>query len=215
MAIREMSDLFENGLDRAVELMAIAARNSFRFGDQNSCKIIVVGKEELESIGEYSASLGDMSPLAARDGRHAIHLAKGPTKLMLIGDKRKSPFNYDCGACGYRTCKELNKAEEVESLVATGPSCLFKNINVHIATNSAASMAHRLGLHCRVFSTLAIAAQALEIIEDVHFCCSIAVSVLDKNPFFDRHEFWTQEHWNETFEKEFPTFNRGFIGAVE
>ena len=36
-----------------------------------------------------------------------------------------------------------------------------------------------------------------------------------KDPFFDRHEYWTKEHWDETFDKEFPTFNRGFIGAIE
>ncbi len=36
-----------------------------------------------------------------------------------------------------------------------------------------------------------------------------------KNPYFDRHEFWTKDHWDETFEKEFPPFSRGFIGAVE
>ncbi|MBU3917908.1 hypothetical protein KKA14_20465 [bacterium] len=215
MAIIELSDLIENGLQRAVELMAIAAHNSYRFKDQNSVKIIVVGNEEMEAIAEYCFSLGDMSPLAARDGRHVVQLIKEPASLMLIGDKRKSPFNYDCGACGYRTCKEMNKAELVESLTANGPSCQFKNLNLNIAANAAASLAHRLGLHCRVFSTLAFAARSMEIIKDVDIVTSVSVSVAKKNPYFDRHEFWTKEHWAETFEKEFPTFNRGFIGAVE
>jgi uncharacterized ferredoxin-like protein len=140
---------------------------------------------------------------------------KEPCSLLLIGDKRKSDFNYNCGACGYRTCAEMNAAEEVESLTANGPSCMFKNINMNIAANAAASMAHRLGLHCRIFSTLGFSALALEMIEDVDLCISISVSVAKKNPYFDRHEFWTKEHWEETFEKEFPPFNRGFIGAVE
>ena len=39
----------------------------------------------------------------------------------------------NCGACGYKTCAELNKAEEVESLTANGPSCMFKNLNLGIA----------------------------------------------------------------------------------
>ena len=215
MAITELSDLIEKGLQQAVELMALAAHNSYRFSDQNKLKIIAIGNEEMEAIAEYCFSLGDMSPLAARDGRHVVQLIKEPSRLMIIGDKRKSPFNYDCGACGYRTCKEMNKAELAESLTANGPSCQFKNINVNIATNAAASMAHRLGLHCRVFSTLAFAARSLEIIEDVDLVCSVSVSAAKKNPYFDRHEFWTKEHWAETFDKEFPTFNRGFIGAVE
>jgi uncharacterized ferredoxin-like protein len=215
MAILEMPDLIQNGLDRAVELMALAAHNSFRFNDRNTIKMRAVSGEDLEQIAEYCFSLGDMSPLAARDGRHLVQLIKEPCSLLLIGDKRKSDFNYNCGACGYRTCAEMNAAEEVESLTATGPSCMFKNINMNIAANAAASMAHRLGLHCRIFSTLGFSALALEMIEDVDLCISISVSVAKKNPYFDRHEFWTKEHWEETFEKEFPPFNRGFIGAVE
>ena len=35
------------------------------------------------------------------------------------------------------------------------------------------------------------------------------------DPFFDRHKFWTDDYWDEIFQKEFPTFTRGFIGAVE
>lgn len=215
MAIKEMSDLVQNGLDRAVELMTLAAHNSFRFKDRNTVKMIAVDGEDLEQIAEYCFSLGDMSPLAARDGRHLVQLAKEPCSLLVMGDKRKSDFNYNCGACGYRTCAEMNKAEEVESLTSNGPSCMFKNINLGIASNAAASMAHRLGLHCRVFSTLAFAALALEVIEDVDICVSVSVSAAKKNPYFDRHEFWTGEHWDEIFAKEFPTYNRGFIGAVE
>lgn len=215
MTIKQMSELVENGLDRSMELIALAAHNSFRFKDRNTVKMITVGNEELEQIGEYCFSLGDLSPLAARDGRHVIQLMKEPCSLLILGDKRKSDFNYNCGACGYRTCAELNKAETVESLTANGPSCLFKNINMNIAANAAASMAHKLGLHCRVFSTLAFSAFALEIIEDVDITISVCVSAAKKNPYFDRHEYWTKEHWDKTFEKEFPPYNRGFIGAVE
>jgi hypothetical protein len=70
-------------------------------------------------------------------------------------------------------------------------------------------------LHCRVFSTLAFAALALEVITDVDLVISVSVSAARKNPYFDRHEFWTKEHWDEIFDKEFPPYNRGFIGAVE
>jgi uncharacterized ferredoxin-like protein len=109
----------------------------------------------------------------------------------------------------------LNKAEMVESLTSNGPSCIFRNINIHIAADAAAAMAWRLGLHCRVFSTLGFAAKALNILPDMDTVVSVAVSAAKVNPFFDRHKFWTQEVWDQTFSKEFPTFTRGFIGAVE
>ncbi len=165
MAIKELDDLLQGGLDRAVEMMAVAAHNSFRFGGRNTVKIVSLGKEEMADIGEFCYSMGDMSPLAARDGRFVMELVKEPCALILLGDKRKSDFNYDCGACGYRTCAELNKAEEVESLTANGPTCQFKNMNVNISADAAAAMAWRLGLHCRVFSTLGMAAFALKLID--------------------------------------------------
>jgi uncharacterized ferredoxin-like protein len=215
MAVRELDDLLQGGLDRAVEMMTVAAHNSFRFGARNTVKILSLGKEEMVEIAEFCYSMGDMSPLAARDGRFVMELVKEPCALLLLGDKRKSDFNYDCGACGYRTCADLNRAEEVEALTANGPSCQFKNMNVNMAADAAASMAWRLGLHCRVFSTLGMAAFALKVIEDVDLAVSVCVSVAKTDPFFDRHQFWTDEYWDEIFSKEFPTFTRGFIGAVE
>ena len=215
MPIQQMEDLIQTGLDRAVEMMTLAAWNSFRFNDRNTVKMVTATGDDLTPVAEYCYSLGDMSPLAARDGRHLIQLMKEPCSLLIIGDTRKSAFNYNCGACGYRTCAEMNKAEEVESLTANGPSCQFQNINMNIAANTAASVAHRLGLHCRVFSTLGFSAMALEVIEGVDLVVSVSVSAAKKNPYFDRHEFWKKDHWDEIFDKEFPTFNRGFIGAIE
>jgi len=215
MAKIEMNQLIEKGLDRAVELMALAAHNSFRFDKKNTLKMIAVGKEEMQEIAEFCFSLGDMSPLGARDGRFVMELIKEPCSLLIIGDKRKSVFKYNCGACGYRTCAELNAAEEVESLTANGPSCQFRNLNMNIAANAAAAMAWRLGLHCRVFSTLGFGAKAMEVIEDVDLCVAVSVSAAREDPYFDRHKYWTKEYWDEIFNKEFPTFSRGFIGAVE
>ena len=215
MSIQEMPDLIEQGFSRAVESVALAANNSFRFNDRNRINMAVLRDEDLEQIAEYCFSLGDMSPLAARDGRNLVQMMEDPFALLVMGDKRKSDFNYNCGACGYKTCAELNKAEEVESLTANGPSCLFKNINLGVAANAAASRAHALGLHCRVFSTFAFAAKALDVIEGMDISISVALSAGKKNPFFDRHEYWTQDHWDETFAKEFSPYSRGFIGAVE
>jgi uncharacterized ferredoxin-like protein len=215
MAIREMDDLIQQGLDRALELMAVAAHNSFRFGSHNDLKIISVGHDEMDEIAEFALSLGDMSPLGARDGRFLKELMKEPCGLLILGDKRKSQFNYNCGACGYKTCAELNATEVTESLTARGPSCQFRNINLNIATNAAAMAAWRLGLYCRVFSTLAFGALAMSIIEEVDLVASVSVSCAKQDPYFDRHKFWTKEHWDEIFNKEFPTFNRGFIGAIE
>jgi uncharacterized ferredoxin-like protein len=211
----EMNELLSNGLDRAVELMVVAAHNSFRFSGKNTIKISRLTRDDQQEIAEFCYSLGDMSPLAARDGRFLMELIKEPCALLMLGDRRKSDFNYNCGACGYKSCAEMNRAEEMESLTARGPSCQFKAINLNIAAGAASSMAWRLGLHCRVFSTLGFASFALNKMENVDMAVTVSVSVAKNDPYFDRHQYWTDEHWKETFNKEFPTFTRGFIGAIE
>ena len=211
----EMNELLSNGLDRAVELMVVAAHNSFRFSGKNTVKICRLTRDDQQEIAEFCYSLGDMSPLAARDGRFLMELIKEPCALLMFGDRRKSDFNFNCGACGYKSCAEMNRAEEMESLTARGPSCQFKAINLNIAAGAASSMAWRLGLHCRVFSTLGFASFALNKMENVDMAVTVSVSVAKNDPYFDRHQYWTDEHWKETFNKEVPPFTRGFIGAIE
>ncbi len=211
----EMDELIKNGLARALELMTVAAYNAVKFSDRNTIKMVAMGKEDLEAISEFCFSLGDMSPLGARDGRALQAMMKEPLAMLVIGDTRKSDLNYNCGACGYATCAELNKAEFVEALTSNGPFCMFKSINLHMAANAAAAMAWRLGLQCRLFSSFGFGAKAMETIQDVDTAVAVSVSAAKRDPFFDRHQYWTREQWDEIFHKEFPTFVRGFIGAIE
>ncbi len=213
MAIIKGDDLLRGGLDRAVELMAVAANTALKFGPSR-IKLAAIGPEEFEDLAGYCEGVAEVSPLFNRDGRSFLDLAKQNTRALLIGAKRKSVYNFDCGACGFRTCEELNKAEEVESII-NGPCCHFVVYDVHMAANAAAAAAWYMGLHCRVFQTIGAAAPACEFIEDVDFCIGVGVSCEPRDPFFDRHKYWTQEEWEEHFAQEFPSFTRRFIGAVE
>ena len=143
MAITEMDELIKNGLQRALEIMTVAAYNSIKFNNRNTVKIIAIDEEEVDTISQFCLSLADMSPLGARDGRALQEFMKEPLGMLIIGDKRKSDFNYNCGACGYRTCAELNKAEEMEALTSNGPMCLFRAINMHMAAKAAAARSRR------------------------------------------------------------------------
>jgi uncharacterized ferredoxin-like protein len=213
MAIIGRDELLKGGLDRAVELMAVAANTALKFGHPN-IRMTAIGPEEFLELSGYCEGVAEVSPLFNRDGRSYPDLAAGDTRALLIGAKRKSVYNFDCGACGFRTCEELNKAEEVESFM-NGPCCHFVVYDVHMAANAAASVAHYMGLHCRVFITVGVSAQACEFIEDVDFAVGVGVSYQAKNPFFDRHKYYTQEEWEEHFAREFPSFTRRFMGAVE
>jgi len=214
MSIISGEELLANGMDKAVELMAIAANTAMSFGP-SKLKIVAIGPEEFQQMADFCEGLAEVSPLFNRDGRSFVDLAKEDARALLIGAKRKSVYNFDCGACGFRTCEELNKAEVVESVVINGPCCHFVVYDVHMAANAAASVAWYMGLHCRVFITIGGAASGCELIEDCDFAVGVGVSYQSKDPYFDRHKYWTEEEWEEHFAREFPSFTRRFMGAVE
>lgn len=214
MTIINGEELLKGGMDRAVELMAVAANTAMSFG-KPKIRMTAMGPEEFQDLSDFCAGLAEVSPLFDRDGRSFVDLAKEDSRALLIGAKRKSVYNFDCGACGFRTCEELNKAEVVESVVINGPCCHFVVYDVHMAANAAAAAAHYMGLHCRVFQTIGGAAAACGFIEDCDFAIGVAVSYQSKNPYFDRHKYWTEEEWEEKFAQEFPSFTRRFMGAVE
>jgi uncharacterized ferredoxin-like protein len=214
MAIINSEELLRGGMDRAVELMAVAASTALKFG-KPKIKIVAMGPEEFQELSDFCAGLAEVSPLFDRDGRSFVDLAAEDARALLIGAKRKSVYNYDCGACGYRTCEELNKAETTESVVINGPCCHFVVYDVHMAASAAAAAAWRMGLHCRVFQTIGGAAAGCGLVEDVDFSIGVGVSYQPQNPFFDRRKYWSEEEWAEKFAAEFPSFTRGFMGAVE
>jgi uncharacterized ferredoxin-like protein len=214
MTVIGSGELLKGGMDRAVELMAVAASTAMKFGNPK-IRMTAIGPEEFEMLSDFCAGLAEVSPLFDRDGRSFVDMAKRDTRALLIGARRKSVYNFDCGACGFATCKELNQAETVESVVINGPCCHFVVYDVHMAANAAAAAAWRMGLHCRVFQTIGGAAAACEFIEDCDFCIAVGVSYQQKDPFFDRHKYWTDEEWDKKFAQEFPSFTRGFMGAEE
>ena len=213
MAIIGEQELLRGGRDRAVELLALAANTVMKFG-KPKIRMAAIGPEEFRDVAGYCEGLAEISPLFDRDGRSFVDLAENDARALLLGAKRKSVYNFDCGACGFRTCKELNQAETVKSII-NGPCCHFVVYDVHMAANAAACAAYYLGLHCRVFQTIGAAAPACEFIEDVDFCIGVAVSYEPRDPFFDRHKYWTDEEWAERFAREFPSFTRRFMGATE
>lgn len=214
MAIINQEELLKGGLDRAVELMAVAANTAMMFGKQK-LKIVSMGPEEFEDLSGFCEGIAGLSPLADRDGRSFADLAKEDARALLIGASRLSVYNFDCGACGYATCAELNRTPLVEGIVANGPCCHFAVYDMHMAAMAAAAAAWRMGLHCRVFQTVGTAATACEFITDIDFSVGVGVSYQQIDPFFDRHKYWTDEEWKEKFAQDFPSFARRFIGAVE
>ncbi len=108
--------------------------------------------------------------------------------MVLVGVSREPkrmelPFN--CGACGYKTCKDLLAAGKREGEDFTGPMCMFQAVDLGIALASAAKLAAELNIDNRMMYTVGAAAKKLNLL-DSDLIIGIPLSVKGKNPYFDR-----------------------------
>ncbi len=67
--------------------------------------------------------------------------------MIAIGAKIKnSNLGWDCGACGFPSCTELNKSRLNGNINTPGPSCNWISFDLGIACDYAAAMAYKLGI---------------------------------------------------------------------
>ena len=118
----------------------------------------IVTGEDIAPIIEGFGLLGAVA------GYHAISLmsytkalASGePPVLLLIGGKniRKSELAWNCGACGFKTCKDFNAyAKKIKPNVlceANGPFCQWKAIDYSMACDWACAQAWRHNITNRI-----------------------------------------------------------------
>jgi uncharacterized ferredoxin-like protein len=174
----------------------------------------ITGRVELEfkimtdaDLNPLVEAFGLLSSIAAF---HAISLlsyskaigAGQPPVLLLIGGKnlRKSELAWDCGACGFETCKELNKyAAGIEpdlSAEAKGPFCIWKALDYGMACDWACAQAWHHNVTNRVEMASGWAARAIGYLPD----CDI-VRGLPLGPMADM--FWySREALNEAMPYE-------------
>ena len=94
---------------------------------------------------------------------------------------------YDCGGCGYATCKEFEDSRELKDFEMgyTGPHCIMRMMDIGVALCSAAKQANLLNIDNRVQQRVGAAARALGYI-NCEVAMGIPISINGKNIFYDR-----------------------------
>ncbi len=80
--------------------------------------------------------------------------------LVLIGLAKPNLAGYDCGGCGFSTCKEFeqNRQMQEKEMGYTGPHCIMRMMDIGVALSSAAKTASLLNVNNRVQQRVAAAA---------------------------------------------------------
>ncbi|MDP2847589.1 MAG: DUF2148 domain-containing protein [Humidesulfovibrio sp.] len=168
-------------------LMAAAARTAPKAGGKDFLEIVVVTEpEDLRAIAERMRSHAPDSTNEAFWRRDADNIEIAHA-VVLVGLAKTVAAGYDCGACGFATCKEFlaGRKHDEKHLGYTGPHCAMRMMDIGVALSSAAKAASLLSVDCRVQQRVGAAARALGFI-NAEVAMGIPLGVYGKSPFFDR-----------------------------
>ncbi len=168
-------------------LMAAAARTAPKAGGKDFLEIVVVSDPaDLAAISEKMAEYAPDSTNEAFWRRDAENIALAHA-VVLVGLAKATAAGYDCGACGFATCKEFlaGRAHADKAMGYSGPHCAMRMMDIGVALSSAAKAASLLNVDCRVQQRVGAAARALGFIK-AEVAMGIPLGVYGKSPFFDR-----------------------------
>lgn len=174
----------KEGVMQALGLMLVSARTAPKSGGVDDVVTAMVLGEEKDSLAaemEKIAVEREISPFK-RDAQNV----RDSEAVMLIGVRGTRKFGLDCGACGYASCDEFEKAEKKAGRDFTGPTCIFKALDLGIALGSAVKTASVLNVDNRLMYRAGAAARRLHLLPEASVVIGIPVSVKGKNIYFDR-----------------------------
>ena len=189
---------------------------------------IITGKD-LEPMMDAEMILGRTAALymGSALGWQKAYYAGEPPVLLLIGGKnmRRSELVWNCGACGFRTCKEFNKyARGIKPPITShvpGPFCQWKILDYGTVCTWACAQAWLHNVTNRAEVASGRAAQAIGYLEDCDavlglplgplrdlywYSRDIAADMLDYNTWKDMTMQNYPVHWGT-----FPGHGRPFI----
>lgn len=169
------------------KLMAAAARTAPKAGGKDFLEIVVL--EDEPTLGDIAARMREHAPRSGNEAfwlRDADNIEKAHA-VVLVGLAEAATAGYDCGGCGYPTCKDFVKARALRAkdMGYTGPHCVMRMMDIGAALVSAAKTASLLNVDNRVQQRVGAAARALGVIR-AEVAMGIPVGVYGKNIFFDR-----------------------------
>ena len=171
----------DKAVEMVAELMRAAAVTAPKGAGQDYIEIKICDQMEMDMISKAMTALGKEKGAPNWD-RDAIGVEKADG-LILIGVLPHKGLGLNCGACGFATCAEFNKA----SLNAdfSGPNCMIRELDLGIAIGSAVKTAQIHNIDNRIMYRAGAAAKRLGLMKS-NVIMGIPLSVSGKNIYFDR-----------------------------
>jgi len=172
------------GLLQAAKMMLVSARTAPKSGGIDDVLTAIVFGKEKDALADEMDRIADERQIAGfkRDAKNVRNSAVA----ALIGVRGTKSYGLNCGACGYATCASFDDAEKEVGQDFTGPSCIFKSLDLGIAIASAAKTASSLDVDNRIMYRVGAAARRLKMLPEASVIMGIPISAKGKNIYFDR-----------------------------
>ncbi|RJP26338.1 MAG: hypothetical protein C4520_00695 [Candidatus Abyssobacteria bacterium SURF_5] len=231
MAYFNGKKLANDGLLAAAQQCAMAALKAPQLTGTTEMKIEILTGEDIDPIIEMLGILGEDNTVCFGDNK-TLQSCKDKGTLpviMLMGGTGlgTSTLGWDCGACGFATCKEHNAyvAEEREkpkdftrpsAFGTPGPVCVWKAIDIGMALDWAAATASQLNIENRAMMSVGAISQALGYLEGCEISIGMCLGPCEPEVYYNRPSLKAQYDKDliVTFMmRAFPTHFMGFPGA--
>jgi len=175
----------------------------------------IITGEEIKEIQKFLEKVGKGK---SRFVEMNAEMFKDPSikAVVVLGTNAgTSELAWNCGACGFKTCAELNKAEKKPgpSGVYVGPNCIWKLVDFEIACDWAAAAAGYSNVDNRVMTSVGFACMALGYIKDVTMAIGIPLAAHENVFWTNPKAEWTYEYFLETMKRMNPGVFFKFVGT--
>jgi len=175
------------GIMHVARLMLISARTAPKSGGVDDILTAIVSGAEKEQLTVEMEKIAEERGIVnfKRDAKNV----RDSELVVLIGVRGNRKFGLNCGACGYTSCEEFEKAGKKAGRDFVGPTCLFKALDLGIALGSAAKTASMLNVDNRIMYRIGTAAKRLNMLPEATVIMGIPLSAKGKSIYFDRPRF--------------------------
>lgn len=153
------------GVKQAAKFMLVSARTAPKSGGVDDIVTAIVTGAEKEALATEMEKMAEERRISnfKRDAKNV----RDSEAAVLIGVRGTRKSGLNCGGCGYANCDEFEKAKKTARPDFTGPTCIFKALDLSIALGSAA--------------------KRLNMLPEATVITGIPVSAKGKNIYFNRH----------------------------
>ena len=193
MAKLQAGTVERDAIRMVAALMAASARTAPKARGADDIQTMIVDGEDITAIADAMQKQTDVHVEGFKHAfiRDAQNVRESDCVLLIgcqgmpKGFPDFSEIPLDCGACGYKSCQQMDKARIREGKDFNGPICVIQAIDFGVAIGSAVKIAMDLNIDNRIMYTIGAAVKQMKLM-DSDIVMGIPLSVKGKSPFFDR-----------------------------